>query len=72
MEKVGFSEKFIQSVFTTSAGTFLIAYALHKTTAIPRAMITISVTPLIVRYLRRVGWMKKPITVSATAKVPKS
>ncbi|EDV21194.1 uncharacterized protein TRIADDRAFT_30605 [Trichoplax adhaerens] len=72
MQKIGFSEKFLQSVFTTSAGTFIVAYAIHKTTAIPRAMLTISVTPLIVRHLRRIGWMRKPVVAaSASPKVSK-
>lgn len=40
------------------AGTFVVAYAIHKATAPLRIGLTLTVTPLIVNYLRRKGLMK--------------
>ncbi|KAJ3656926.1 hypothetical protein Zmor_015971 [Zophobas morio] len=43
-----------------SAGTFAVAYAVHKVFAPARIMVTLTATPFIVRYLRQVGFLKKP------------
>lgn len=40
--------------------TFVIAYAVHKVFAPFRIGITLTSTPLIVRYLRARGWLKPP------------
>lgn len=43
-----------------NAGTFVTAYAIHKIMAPIRISITLTSVPFIVRYLRRIGFLKKP------------
>lgn len=43
---------------SSNAGTFLVAYAVHKCFAPIRIGITLTATPLIVRYLRNKGLLK--------------
>ncbi|CAH2243126.1 jg14420 [Pararge aegeria aegeria] len=43
---------------TSNAGTFVIAYGVHKIFAPARIAITLTATPFIVRYLRRIGILK--------------
>lgn len=47
------------SAFASKSGTFVAAYAIHKVFAPARISITLASTPLIVRYLRQKGWLKK-------------
>lgn len=49
------------------AGTFVIAYGCHKVFAPVRLAITATATPVIVRYLRQLGWMRKPLPASDNA-----
>lgn len=42
------------------AATFVVAYAVHKVFAPARIGITLTATPFIVRYLRRIGFLKPP------------
>jgi hypothetical protein len=42
------------------ASNFVIAYALHKMLAPVRIGITLAATPVIVRYLRKIGVLKIP------------
>jgi hypothetical protein len=42
------------------ASNFVIAYALHKMLAPVRIGITLAATPVIVRYLRKIGVLKSP------------
>ena len=42
------------------ASNFVIAYALHKILAPVRIGITLAATPVIVRYLRKMGVLKVP------------
>lgn len=44
----------------TNASTFVTAYAIHKVFAPVRISITLAATPFIVRYLRNIGFLKKP------------
>ncbi|RZC35728.1 protein FAM210B [Asbolus verrucosus] len=44
---------------TSNAGTFAVAYAVHKVFAPVRIMTTLAATPLIVRYLRNIGVLRK-------------
>ncbi|XP_055329156.1 protein FAM210B, mitochondrial-like [Paramacrobiotus metropolitanus] len=44
--------------YASGAGTFVVAYAIHKATAPLRIALTLTVSPLIVNYLRRKGFMK--------------
>lgn len=41
-------------------GTFVAAYVIHKMFAPARIAITLAATPFIVRYLRNIGFLKKP------------
>lgn len=45
----------------SNAGTFVIAYAVHKCFAPVRIGITLTATPFIVRYLRNIGFLKHSI-----------
>lgn len=47
------------SRLASGASTFVIAYACHKLLLPLRLAITATATPLIVRYLQRLGWIKK-------------
>jgi hypothetical protein len=42
------------------ASNFVVAYAFHKVLAPVRISITLAATPLIVRYLRKIGMLKMP------------
>lgn len=44
----------------TNASTFVAAYAVHKVFAPVRIAITLSASPFIVTYLRRIGFLKPP------------
>lgn len=56
---IGLEEWMNKSQIVTSAGTFAVAYAIHKVFAPVRIGITLTSVPLIVRYLRRIGFLKK-------------
>ncbi|RVE41311.1 hypothetical protein evm_014039 [Chilo suppressalis] len=55
--KIG--EGTLTKVAASNAGTFVIAYAVHKCFAPIRMAITLTATPFIVRYLRNVGFLKR-------------
>lgn len=42
------------------AATFVVAYAVHKVFAPARIATTLTATPFIVRYLRKIGFLKPP------------
>lgn len=42
------------------ASNFVVAYALHKMLAPVRIGITLAAVPVIVRYLRKIGFLKAP------------
>ncbi|KAF2896483.1 hypothetical protein ILUMI_09686 [Ignelater luminosus] len=50
----------ISGAVATNTGTFVTAYAIHKVFAPVRISITLAATPFIVRYLRQIGFLKKP------------
>lgn len=50
----------ISGTVATNTGTFVTAYAIHKVFAPVRISITLAATPFIVRYLRQIGFLKKP------------
>ncbi|KAK7068293.1 hypothetical protein SK128_012896 [Halocaridina rubra] len=56
------SKENIDATTRTAAGaaTFVVAYAVHKVFAPARIGITLTATPFIVRYLRRIGFLKPP------------
>lgn len=58
MSYFGANEKIQQSQLATGASSFVVAYAIHKVFAPVRIGITLSATPLIVRYLRLKGILK--------------
>ncbi|GFY13153.1 protein FAM210B, mitochondrial [Trichonephila clavipes] len=57
---LGFSDSLISSKVAVGGSTFVMAYAVHKLFAPVRIGITLSVAPFIVRYLRRINWLKPP------------
>jgi len=61
VQKIGFGESILKSSITQGASTFVIAYAVHKVFAPLRITITLTATPLIVRKLRTMGILKKPV-----------
>uniref|UniRef100_A0A4Y0BR95 DUF1279 domain-containing protein n=1 Tax=Anopheles funestus TaxID=62324 RepID=A0A4Y0BR95_ANOFN len=60
LDRMGWGDSAIASKAGAGAGTFVIAYAIHKVFAPVRISITLGATPLIVRYLRRKGILKPP------------
>ena len=58
MKSIGISEDMLKSGIAAGASTFVIAYAVHKVFAPARIAITLTCTPFLVRYLRRVGILK--------------
>ncbi|XP_076325570.1 uncharacterized protein LOC143233327 isoform X2 [Tachypleus tridentatus] len=58
--KIGLSEDLVHSKLAVGGGTFVVAYAVHKVFAPARIAITLSATPFIVRYLRKIGFLKAP------------
>ncbi|XP_014787632.1 uncharacterized protein LOC106881681 [Octopus bimaculoides] len=60
MMKLGIGENILKSRLATGASTFVVAYAVHKVFAPVRIGITLSATPLIVKYLRLKGILKPP------------
>ena len=60
--KLGVGQSFLESKMATGASTFVIAYAVHKLFAPARMATTLAATPLIVRYLRRIGFLKQPVS----------
>lgn len=58
-ESAGLDDWAKNSKIATNAGTFAVAYGIHKVFAPVRIGITLASVPLIVRYLRRIGFLKK-------------
>lgn len=54
-------EGILAKAAASNAGTFVVAYAVHKCFAPVRIGITLTATPFIVRYLRRIGFLKQNI-----------
>ena len=60
LQSMGIGESILQSKAVTGASTFVVAYAVHKVFAPVRIAMTLTCTPFIVRYLRRIGFLKPP------------
>jgi len=60
LRSIGVGEGILESKLAAGASTFVVAYASYKVFAPLRIAITLSVTPFIVRYLRRIGFLKPP------------
>ncbi|XP_053690674.1 uncharacterized protein LOC128739239 [Sabethes cyaneus] len=60
LDRLGWADSALASKTGTGAGTFVIAYAIHKVFAPVRISITLGATPFIVRYLRKRGILKPP------------
>ena len=60
LQSLGVAESLLQSKLAAGAGTFVVAYAVHKVFAPVRIGITLTATPFIVRYLRKIGFLKVP------------
>uniref|UniRef100_A0A2M4A2D5 DUF1279 domain-containing protein n=1 Tax=Anopheles triannulatus TaxID=58253 RepID=A0A2M4A2D5_9DIPT len=67
LERFGWGDSALASKAGAGAGTFVIAYAIHKVFAPVRISITLGATPLIVRYLRRKGILKPPAAAAAAS-----
>ncbi|XP_068621250.1 uncharacterized protein [Battus philenor] len=61
------NEGTLSKIAVSNAGTFVIAYGVHKFFAPFRIGITLTATPFIVRYLRKIGILKHP-SVSGVGK----
>jgi len=61
LTKLGVGQSILESKLATGASTFVIAYACHKVFAPARMATTLVCVPLIVRYLRRIGFIKHPV-----------
>lgn len=57
VESIGLGSSALSNKIAAGASTFVIAYAIHKVFAPIRISITLAATPLIVRFLRKKGWM---------------
>jgi hypothetical protein len=68
LEKLGVGQAFLESKLAAGASTFVVAYAVHKVFAPVRIGITLTATPFIVRYLRRVGIIKAQKAVTSLGK----
>lgn len=62
LEYFNISEASQTSAVASNAGTFVIAYGIHKVLAPARIAITLTATPFLVRYLRRIGVLKNNVT----------
>lgn len=60
----GVSNPTIKDTATSSAGSFLIAYTVYKISAPVRWPLTFAVTPVVLRALRRRGYMLPPAPAS--------
>ncbi|XP_072489595.1 protein FAM210B, mitochondrial [Notamacropus eugenii] len=60
LSKLGFAESLHGSKIVTGTSTFVMAYAVHKLFAPVRISITLFSLPLVVRYFRKVGFLKAP------------
>lgn len=60
MQYLNIGEGIIAKAVGSNAGTFVVAYAVHKIFAPVRMAITLAATPFIVRHLRKIGFLKNP------------
>lgn len=60
MDKLDLADSAFTKKVSANAGTFVVAYAVHKVFAPVRIGITLTSTPFIVRYLRKIGFLKTP------------
>ncbi|CAH0603217.1 unnamed protein product [Chrysodeixis includens] len=62
LKYLNISEGTILKAAGSNAGTFVVAYAVHKFFAPFRIAITLTATPFIVRYLRSAGFLKRAVS----------
>lgn len=60
MARVGIESELLSSKLGGGASNFVVAYAVHKVMSPIRITITLTSVPFIVRYLRRIGFLKAP------------
>ncbi|KAI8427745.1 hypothetical protein MSG28_002172 [Choristoneura fumiferana] len=63
LKSFNIGEGTVSKLATSNAGTFVIAYAVHKVFAPVRMAITLAATPFLVRYLRQIGIIKRKINI---------
>ncbi|XP_061707942.1 uncharacterized protein C18orf19 homolog A-like isoform X1 [Cydia pomonella] len=61
LQKLNIGEGTVSKLASSNAGTFVIAYAVHKVFAPVRMAITLTATPFIVKYLRNIGIIKRQL-----------
>lgn len=59
LKYLNIGEGALSNAVTSNAGTFVIAYGVHKIFAPVRIALTLTATPFIVRYLRRIGFLRR-------------
>lgn len=62
LQYLNIGEGVVAKAVGSNAGTFVIAYAVHKIFAPVRMGVTLAATPFIVRHLRKIGFLKNPVT----------
>ncbi|KAK4011495.1 hypothetical protein OUZ56_020613 [Daphnia magna] len=60
ISRMGVSSEMLNTRLASGASTFLVAYAVHKLLVPIRISVTLGCVPFIVRYLRRIGFLKNP------------
>lgn len=68
LKYLNISEGTILKAAGSNAGTFVVAYTVHKFFAPFRIAITLTATPFIVRYLRNIGFLKRSVTTTGGGK----
>lgn len=63
LKSFNIGEGTVSKLASSNAGTFVIAYAVHKVFAPVRMAITLAATPFLVRYLRHIGIIKRKINI---------
>ena len=68
LKSLGLGSSFLDSKLASGAGSFAVAYVAYKIFFPLRFGVTLTVTPVLVRYLRRKGIIKPPKVKAAGAK----
>lgn len=70
MERLRFSDRYVDALRGSSAGYWAVAYALYKICTPVRYMVTVGGTTLSIKYLRRMGYLKTKLRASPAQKSP--
>lgn len=64
VKAIGMENSILSEKLAAGTGTFIAAYALHKCFVPARMSLTLACTPFIVKYLKKIGFIKRPMTPS--------